>query len=99
MPEVIDIRNTDDFRDVVHRAVHCLSDGLLVAFPTETFYAVAAHALHPNAVAAVRDLSADNPCVLGLKSAEEALAFLPRMSQIARKLARRCWPGPVTIAF
>ena len=99
MSEVIDIRNTDDFRDVVHRAVHCLSDGELVAFPTDTFYTVAAHALHPEAVSAVCDLDAQTPCVLGLKSADEALDFLPRMSQLARKLTRRCWPGPVTIAF
>jgi len=99
MSEVIDIRKTDDVRDVVHQAVHCLSEGQLVAFPTETFYTVAAHALHPGAVAAVRELSAETPCVLGLKSADEALDFLPRMSQLARKLARRCWPGPVTIAF
>ena len=47
---VIDIQNTDDARDVVHRAVEALAGGHLVAFPTETVYGVAACARHPSPV-------------------------------------------------
>ena len=34
---------------------------------------------------------------MAIKSAEEAPDFVPDMSPLARRLARRCWPGPVTI--
>ena len=38
---VIDLRRTEDARDVVHRAVQALAEGRTVAFPTETDYVVA----------------------------------------------------------
>ncbi len=44
-PLVIDIRSAEDTRDCVHRAVQSLAEGKLVAFPTETVYALAASAL------------------------------------------------------
>ena len=40
-PMVIDLRKTEDARDVVHRAVQTLAEGRSVAFPTETDYVVA----------------------------------------------------------
>ena len=52
-PVVIDVRNAEDPRDVVHRAVQALSEGKIVAFPTETVYGFGARALDPDAVARV----------------------------------------------
>ena len=49
-PVVIDLRSTDDWRDVVHRAVQALAEGGLVALPTETVYGLAASALDEQAV-------------------------------------------------
>src|ERR671914_1890337 len=49
-PIVIDIRNAEDSRDVVHRAVQALAEGQLVALPTETVYGLAASACRPDAV-------------------------------------------------
>jgi len=49
-PIVIDIRNAEDARDVVHRAVQALAEGQLVALPTETVYGLAASACRPDAV-------------------------------------------------
>jgi protein-tyrosine phosphatase len=37
------------------------------------------------------------PMSLAIKSAEEAPDFVPDLSPLARRLARRCWPGPVTL--
>ena len=45
MSKVVDIREADDARDVIHRAVQLLADGALVALPTETGYVLAAQAL------------------------------------------------------
>jgi protein-tyrosine-phosphatase/tRNA A37 threonylcarbamoyladenosine synthetase subunit TsaC/SUA5/YrdC len=98
---VIDLRRTEDARDVVHRAVQSLAEGRLVAFPTETDYVVAASAREPDAIAALRELSpqraAEPRLTLALKSADEALDWAPRMPPIGRRIARRCWPGPVAM--
>ena len=99
-PVVIDVRSADDTRDVVHRAVQALAEGKLVALPTETVYGLAASALSESAVQrllAVKGRSADNPFALGIKSAEEALDYVPDMSPLGQRLGRRCWPGPVTL--
>ena len=44
-----------------------------------------------------RAAPAARPLALAIKSAEEALDYVPDMSPLARRLARRCWPGPITL--
>jgi len=98
---VIDLRRTDDTRDVVHRAVQALAEGKSVAFPTETDYVIAASARHPEAVQRLISLTPERPLEprlsLALKSGDEALDWAPRLNPGGRRIARRCWPGPVTI--
>lgn len=99
-PILIDIRKSDDARDVVHRAVQALAEGQLIALPTETVYGLAASACRADAVERllkVKGRSQHQPFTLAIKSAEEAPDFVPDMSPLARRLARRCWPGPVTL--
>jgi tRNA threonylcarbamoyl adenosine modification protein (Sua5/YciO/YrdC/YwlC family) len=101
-PVVIDVASADDPRDVVHRAVQALAEGKLVAFPTETVYGLAASALSESAVARLLELSTQRTTdglTLAVKSADEALDFVPRVPALARRLARRCWPGPVTLVL
>jgi protein-tyrosine phosphatase len=99
-PLVIDIRIAEDSRDVVHRAVQNIAEGRLVAFPTETVYGLAASALDEQAVArllAVKGRAAGHPLTLAIRGAEEARDYAPLMSPLAERLARRCWPGPITL--
>ncbi|OHB81073.1 MAG: threonylcarbamoyl-AMP synthase [Planctomycetes bacterium RBG_16_64_10] len=97
---VIDIRQADDLRDVVHRAVQALAEGQIVAFPTETVYGLAVSARCEEALARllqVKGRAGRSPLTLAVKSADDALDYAPDMSPLARRLARRCWPGPVTL--
>jgi tRNA threonylcarbamoyl adenosine modification protein (Sua5/YciO/YrdC/YwlC family) len=99
-PVVIDVYDTEDRRDVVHRAVQALAEGRLVAFPTETVYGLAASALDERAVARlveVKGRRAGHPLTLAIRSADEARDYAPDMSRLAQRLARRCWPGPITL--
>ncbi len=99
-PAVIDVRKAHDARDVVHQAVQALVEGHLVVFPTETVYGLAASALNEEAVArllAVKQRREGHPLTLAVKSAEEAWDFVPTASPLGKRLARRCWPGPVTL--
>lgn len=98
-PVVIDLRSADDSRDVVHRAVQALVEGRLVAFPTETVYRLAACALNEAAVERLRKVTnrAGQPLTLALKSADEVFDYVPDLGPLGERLARRCWPGPVTL--
>lgn len=99
-PRVIDLHHADDTRDVVHIAVQALAEGKVVAFPTETVYVLAAGGLNERAVAEVRKLSGyagDMPLTIAVKSADEAIDYVPNLGPLGRRLARRCWPGPVTL--
>jgi protein-tyrosine phosphatase len=98
---IIDLRRTEDARDVVHRAVQALAEGRAVAFPTETDYVVASAARLPTATDVLVSLApvrGDEPLLsLALKSADEALDWAPAITPVGRRIARRCWPGPVAI--
>jgi len=100
-PLLIDLRRTEDARDVVHRAVQALAEGRPVAFPTETDYVVASSARVAAAASTLQGIAAARPgeprLTLVLKSAEEALDWAPLITAVGRRLARRCWPGPVAM--
>lgn len=98
---LIDLRRTEDTRDVVHRAVQALAEGRAVAFPTETDYVVASSARESCAVETLLSLApvwGDEPRLsLALKSATEALDWAPGITPVGQRIARRCWPGPVSM--
>ena len=98
---VIQLKNTDDIRDAVHRAVETLAAGKLVAFPTETVYGIGASALLPRAVERLVEVKQRDgrPLSLAIKSVDDALDYVPNMSPLAIRLARRCWPGPLTLVL
>ena len=101
-PVIIDVRKAHDARDVVHQAVQALVEGQLVVFPTETVYGVAASALNEQAVARlleVKGRQVGHPLTLAVKSADEAWDFVPKATALGKRLARRCWPGPVTLVI
>ena len=101
-PVFIDLNQTEDVRDVIHRAVEALSSGKIIAFQTETVYGLAASALQPAAVERLWEIKGrdpEKPFALAVKSYEEALDYIPNMTPTAKRLARRCWPGPVTLVM
>jgi protein-tyrosine phosphatase len=98
----VDRHAGDDERDLIHRAVQALVEGRLVAFPTETVYGVAAHALDEAAVARlvqIKGRPAGKPVALAIRGVEQALDYCPAMSVVARRLGSRCWPGPLTLVL
>lgn len=99
-PIVIDLAQADDTRDVVHRAVQTLAEDKLVLFPTETVYGIGASARSERGVEMLYEAKGRDttmPFALAIKSIEEAYDYVPQMGPMAERLARRCWPGPVTL--
>ena len=98
----IDLNQTEDVRDVIHRAVEALSSGKIIAIPTETVYGLAASALQPEAVKRLWEFKgrdSNKPFAIAVKSLEDSLDYVPAMPPLAKRLARRCWPGPVTLVM
>ena len=99
---VINLKDTPDPRDAVHQTVEALSSGKIVALPTETVYGLAASALRTDAVERLTKLKGrapGKPLSFAIKSLDDALDYVPTMCPLARRLARRCWPGPVTLVL
>jgi protein-tyrosine phosphatase len=102
MTQVLDWRSAPDPRPLVQKAVEALTQGRLVGFPTETVYGLAASALVPAAVERLRQSKGRleaKPLTLAIGNPANALDWVPGMSPLGRRLARRCWPGPVTLVF
>ena len=91
-----------DVCDALDEAVRRLRAGELVAFATETVFALGADARSPAALARLRDWKgreAGRPLsilVCGLDAAERSGA---RVSPAARRLAECFWPGPLTLVL
>jgi len=86
-------------QDIEH-AVAVLRSGGLVAFPTETVYGLGADASNAEAVAkifAVKDRPASHPLIVHLPDAVQVANWARDVPEAARKLARRFWPGPLTL--
>ena len=86
--------------DDVQAAAAALRAGGLVAIPTETVYGLAADASDPAAIArlyAVKGRPADHPSIVHVASAEDARTWTAVWSDAAEALARRFWPGPLTL--
>jgi tRNA threonylcarbamoyl adenosine modification protein (Sua5/YciO/YrdC/YwlC family) len=100
MPEILSWHDTEDPLRIVQQAAQALAEGQLVAFPTETVYGIAASAWIPEAVdrlAACKERPDQKPMALALGRAEEVLHWLPDLGKVGWRLARRCFPGPVTL--
>jgi len=86
----------------VQEAGRIIRDGGVVAFPTDTFYGLAANPFDKKAVERVFEIKnrPRNKPILVLISEESQLNGLVRaVPESGRKLINRFWPGPLTIVF
>ncbi len=85
----------------INEAAALLRAGGLVAFPTETVYGLGAHALDPRAVRGIfeaKQRPSDDPLIVHVGHAglvDEVAISGP----LARRLAERFWPGPLTLVL
>lgn len=96
---------------MISQAAALLRDGKTVAFPTETVYGLGADTFNARGLATVYQLKGrpfDNPLIAHVRDWEVAAALMqpPRdqdgatsrvSAKIGEHLARRFWPGPLTL--
>ena len=86
----------------IERASRLILQGGLVAFPTETFYALGADALNEQAIQkvyAMKGRDEGNPLLLLVAEKEWVPALVKELPPAAEKLIARFWPGPLTLVF
>jgi L-threonylcarbamoyladenylate synthase len=99
--QTFDVRTPAGLAAGITAAVAALKRGELVGIPTETVYGLAADATNAKAVGAVflaKGRPRFNPLIVHLPTlaAAQAIATLDRS---AEALARRFWPGPLTLVL
>jgi L-threonylcarbamoyladenylate synthase len=84
----------------ISKAVSILSQGKLVAIPTETVYGLAANALNAEAVTKIfvaKNRPYFDPLIVHVKSADAAKEYADQISDLSFELMKRFWPGPLTL--
>lgn len=84
----------------LERAAGLIRQGGLVAFPTETVYGLGANALDRKAVARIYEAKqrpSASPLIVHVDGEAMARSITAEWPSLARKLAARFWPGPLTI--
>jgi L-threonylcarbamoyladenylate synthase len=88
--------------DLIRHAAALIRQGKLVAFPTETVYGLGANALDAGAVKKifrVKGRPSTSPLIVHVASPEAARALTTEWPEAAERLARRFWPGPLTLVL
>ena len=89
-----------DAPDTPAIAAEIIKNGGLVAIPTETVYGLGANGLDENAVAgifAAKGRPQDNPLILTIPGQQWLPRFCKDIPPLAYVLARKFWPGPLTM--
>ena len=84
----------------IERAAALIRAGKLVAFPTETVYGLGANAFDQAAVEQIftaKGRPRTSPLIVHVDSIEMARGLAARWPDAAETLARRYWPGPLTL--
>jgi L-threonylcarbamoyladenylate synthase len=89
-------------QQAIGQAADLLRKGRLVAFPTETVYGLGANALDERAVARIFEAKGrptTDPLIVHLAAAADLASIARAIPAIAYELARRFWPGPLTLVL
>lgn len=96
------LKTEDDTDEVLLQAIKILKSGGIIAYPTETFYALGVNAMDEGALKRLyklkgRPIKKPLPVIVGdIKGLKRLIKKLPPHAQ---RLIKKFWPGPLTIIF
>lgn len=83
-------------------AIEILKSGGVAAYPTETFYGLGVNALHEEAIKkiyAIKKRDFSQPLLILISHQDQLSLYVEDVSEDARMLIERFWPGPLTLIF
>jgi protein-tyrosine phosphatase len=96
----IELCDQPDVGDSVSHVINELRSGGVVVLPTETVYGLAVRASDASAVARIikiKQRDKAHPFALAVSGISAISDYATEMSDLAKRLARRCLPGPVSL--
>jgi L-threonylcarbamoyladenylate synthase len=99
-PEIVKINSAEPETNLVAYAADQLRAGQVLGMPTDTFYGLAADPFNLRAVERVYEIksrSRHKPLSLMIESVDQAEELGQELPSAFYLLARRFWPGPLTI--
>ena len=98
--EVIRLCDNSSLQSVKEAVISALRGGKLVVFPTETVYGIGALASSPEAVnrlVTAKGRKKGHAIPVAISGWRALRAYSPDVDEVTARLARRLWPGPVTL--
>lgn len=95
-------RSQQSLGNEITQAAAIFRQGGVVAFPTETVYGLGANAFDAKAVARVFEIKRRprfDPLIVHVADLRQAGSLVSEFPVTARDLARRFWPGPLTLVL
>jgi L-threonylcarbamoyladenylate synthase len=86
----------------IKKAKELLESGYLVAIPTETVYGLAGNALDKSSVVKIfetKNRPEFDPLIVHVSSLDQASKYVARIPEMASALAKKFWPGPLTLVL
>ena len=103
MPLILKVeQDPSQSEEAIREAARLIRNGAVVAFPTETFYGLAALATDYNAIARVYLLkrrAVHKSLSILIADLAELDNWIENLTTEARHLAANFWPGPLTLVF
>lgn len=99
MTRVLHVDGAAPAAAALDEAVTALAPGLLLIYPTETLYALGGilSAEVARRIRAAKEREAVKPLPLVVADSDQARQLVAEWSDLAELLARRFWPGPLTL--
>lgn len=100
--QVIRLKNDDINKDDLSVISNVFKSGGLCVFPTETVYGLGANGLDEDAckkIFEVKGRPQDNPLILHIGDISQLDELVEDVSEDAKKLIEKFWPGPITFIF
>lgn len=98
--EVIRLADNPSLKTVKEKTISALRDGKIVVFPTETVYGIGAMASNLDAVnrlMTAKGRKRGHAVPVAISGYDVLRRYSPDADDLTCRLARRCWPGPITI--
>jgi len=96
---IIQARKAGDIAQAAREGARVLRSGGLVGFATETVYGLGAVASLPETMERLRELKSRpaRPFSVHIATPKDAFRYVSEVSDEARRLMRKGWPGPLTL--
>ena len=92
----------DPDQGIIGETARIIKSGGVIVYPTDTIYGLGCNSFDPHAVEriyAIKKRPSNQPVLALINSVEELMSLTGEISEKARILIDKFWPGPVTFVF